>query len=556
MGQEELMKSNNYTLDYYNTKAKDFVSKTVDVAFTEIQDIFLEHVPAGGKILDFGCGSGRDTKYFLSKGYDVDAMDGSEELCRIAGEYVGIPVRQMLFEELDEVEEYDGIWACASILHVEKKQLPDIIKKIAVAVKKGGVVYISFKYGDFEGVRNGRFFTYLTEESFGEILKEIPELTIDKVWTSADVRAERTEEKWLNIVLRKQAKDLQRISEDRTEESYDEKMDVYYGGGYYGRSGFGRAGKEIRTDSRFVWGNEIWYVPAVYSCAKGLVIDFCVEIESQNFVKFMDKWWNPQMDEEMLSLKKREQMEKENPLSIEFTPHIILNDRELVTESGSSIAWIPENCLPEEMRNPQEAEQLIGYYKLDKTKVWSFHRWSFSWGKKNPTIKTLVLKQERCPVSFPGIRFLNPKAGDEITFLHPLSGKEYKLIVKNCEQNIINFDRKVLEDFEYPTHTVEMEYILSPELPQDKFFVTDCRQNDPPKQIQKDRQKNKYAASSIEIIGGADGPTAIFMAHQGKAKQSRIACSALTFVPQNEVEWKITFREKTMEDTNVCLINV
>lgn len=199
------MKKVDDTLNYYNSKAKDFVSGTVDVIFTEIQDIFLKYIPLGGKILDFGCGSGRDTKYFISKGYDVDATDGSEELCKIASEYTGIQVKQMLFEGLDEVEEYDGIWACASILHVEKKQLPEIIKKIAIATKKGGIVYTSFKYGEFEGIRNGRFFTYLTEESFEELLRKVPELAIEKLWISADVRAERGEERWLNIVLRKLA---------------------------------------------------------------------------------------------------------------------------------------------------------------------------------------------------------------------------------------------------------------------------------------------------------------------------------------------------------------
>lgn len=88
------MGSDKNTLDYYNSKAKEFVSGTVDVAFTEIQDLFIEYIPAGGKILDFGCGSGRDTKYFISKGYDVYATDGSEELCKIASEYTGIQVKQ------------------------------------------------------------------------------------------------------------------------------------------------------------------------------------------------------------------------------------------------------------------------------------------------------------------------------------------------------------------------------------------------------------------------------------------------------------------------------
>lgn len=201
---ERREKGMNDTLHYYNSKAKEFVSETVDVNFIETQDVFLSMISTGGKILDFGCGSGRDTKYFLSKGYEVDAIDGSEELCKIASEYTGIQVKQMLFEDLDVVEEYDGIWACASILHVKKNQLPDIIKKIANATKNDGIVYVSFKYGDFEGVKNGRFFTYLTEESFGEILDEIPELIIEKSWISADVRAERREEQWMNMLLRKQ----------------------------------------------------------------------------------------------------------------------------------------------------------------------------------------------------------------------------------------------------------------------------------------------------------------------------------------------------------------
>lgn len=191
------------TLDYYNNKATEFISGTVEVQFTEMQDSFLAYVPAGGKILDFGCGSGRDTKYFLSRGYVVEATDGSEELCKIASEYTGIPVKKMLFHELNSVEEYDGIWACASILHVAKQELSVIIQKMANAVKRSGVVYMSFKYGDFEGVKNGRYFTYLTEDAFEKLVEKIPELTIEKLWITTDVRTGRDEERWLNVILRR-----------------------------------------------------------------------------------------------------------------------------------------------------------------------------------------------------------------------------------------------------------------------------------------------------------------------------------------------------------------
>lgn len=195
------------TLNYYNKNAREFANGTVNVNFTEIQDLFLEYVPEGGKILDFGCGSGRDTKYFLNKGYNVDAIDGSEELCKIAGNYTGISVKKMKFEELDCIGVYYGIWACASILHVANKELPSILRKMTDAVKTGGVIYTSFKYGEFEGYRNGRYFTYHTKESFRKIIEDIPELAIDRLWVSDDVRAERGEEQWLNLILRKQATD-------------------------------------------------------------------------------------------------------------------------------------------------------------------------------------------------------------------------------------------------------------------------------------------------------------------------------------------------------------
>lgn len=191
------------TIDYYNKNVQSFIDGTVSVDFTQIQNIFLELLPKNACILDFGCGSGRDTKYFVDCGYQVDAIDGSEKLCKAASEYTGIHVKQMLFQELDEVEKYDGIWACASILHVKKKELPEIICKISLATKKNGIIYISFKYGNFEGERNGRYFTDMTEISMKEMLDDFPELKVEKQWTTGDVRDGRGDERWLNIILRK-----------------------------------------------------------------------------------------------------------------------------------------------------------------------------------------------------------------------------------------------------------------------------------------------------------------------------------------------------------------
>ncbi|MBE5878095.1 MAG: class I SAM-dependent methyltransferase [Lachnospiraceae bacterium] len=191
------------TIEYYNKNAEQFVQGTLSVDFTATQECFLSKLSVGTCILDFGCGSGRDTKYFLDKGYQVEATDGSAELCKLASEYTGICVKQMLFEELNECEKYDGIWACSSILHLDKRALKDVLKKMVAALKANGVVYTSFKYGDFEGERNGRYFVDFTQETFGEFIREVPELQIEEYWITGDVRPGRGEEKWLNLILRK-----------------------------------------------------------------------------------------------------------------------------------------------------------------------------------------------------------------------------------------------------------------------------------------------------------------------------------------------------------------
>lgn len=191
------------TIAYYDQNAKIFIDDTVDVDFTKIQNMFLESLPSNAYILDLGCGSGRDTKYFLKRGYRVDAIDGSKELCKAASKYTGIDVKNMLFQELDEIEKYDGIWACASLLHVKREELTDIFEKIYMATKANGIIYVSFKYGDFEGERNGRYFTDMTEQRMAELSENIPALKVEKQWLTGDVRADRADERWLNLILRK-----------------------------------------------------------------------------------------------------------------------------------------------------------------------------------------------------------------------------------------------------------------------------------------------------------------------------------------------------------------
>ena len=168
-----------------------------------MQNKFLNKLDVGSAILDFGCGSGRDTKYFLEHGYNVEAIDGSVELCKLAGEYTGLEVKHMYFQDLQEVEKYDAIGACSSILHLPYAELVEVLQKMVTALKDKGLIYTSFKYGTFEGERNGRYFIDMTEEGLEKLLQDVGGLTVEETWITSDVRPGRGEEKWLNLFLRR-----------------------------------------------------------------------------------------------------------------------------------------------------------------------------------------------------------------------------------------------------------------------------------------------------------------------------------------------------------------
>ena len=191
------------TVQYYEDNAETFVSGTLNADMRKVRQRFLKQLPSDALILDLGCGSGRDTKAFLESGYKVEAVDGSSELCRRASEFTGISVRQMFFQELDISNRYDGVWACASILHLSKEELSEVLKKIAVAMHIGGILYTSFKYGTYEGLRNGRYFTDFTEDTLTAFWSEIEGLHIIDTWITGDVRPGREEERWINLLARR-----------------------------------------------------------------------------------------------------------------------------------------------------------------------------------------------------------------------------------------------------------------------------------------------------------------------------------------------------------------
>ena len=190
------------TVRYYNDNAVDFVNQTQQVDFAEIQQCFLQYIPDGGHILDFGCGSGRDSHYFRSRGFRVTALDGAENVASLAEDFIRQKVVRQSFTDFAEIDVYDGVWACASLLHLPWQTLKQVVRNLAAGLHNEGIFYASFKYGDFSGMRHGRFFTDLTEERWHLLTEGINWDTLD-LWVTGDVREGRSNEQWLNILCKK-----------------------------------------------------------------------------------------------------------------------------------------------------------------------------------------------------------------------------------------------------------------------------------------------------------------------------------------------------------------
>lgn len=190
------------TLAFYEENAQAFIADTVDSSMGEILARFLAEIPAGGRVLDWGCGSGRDSLAMVKAGYRVDAVDASPAMCAAAHALTGLDVACASFGELVAREAYDGIWASASLLHVARRDMPLVFSVAACALKPGGVLYCSFKLGDFEGMRAGRRYTDMTEPLLRDALRTCPALALERIWESGDVRPGRDTERWLNCLCR------------------------------------------------------------------------------------------------------------------------------------------------------------------------------------------------------------------------------------------------------------------------------------------------------------------------------------------------------------------
>jgi 2-polyprenyl-3-methyl-5-hydroxy-6-metoxy-1,4-benzoquinol methylase len=191
------------TISYYDSNAEKFFRDTVNVDMEPLHKPFLALIPLGGSILDAGCGSGRDALRFLQSGFHVEAFDASAEMCALASKLTGLNVAHQRFDQIQYASQFDGIWACASVLHVARDETLPVIERLATALRPGGVIFLSFKNRDEVWSAGGREFTGYTSESFRQLLHGQESLSEIHMWTTDDVRPDRNET-WLNALLRRE----------------------------------------------------------------------------------------------------------------------------------------------------------------------------------------------------------------------------------------------------------------------------------------------------------------------------------------------------------------
>jgi len=193
-----------HTIRYYDEHAEAFVSDTQELSLGQILREFLELLPDGGRVLDWGCGSGRDTLFMSCLGYRVTATDASEAMCQTTRELLGhdADIRCESFLELSESDAYDGIWACSSLLHVKPDEIGEAFDRAWDALRCGGVLYCSFKRGNGLGYRHGRWFTDMEPDGLREALGGTS-FEVVRIWVTNDVRRGREGEQWVNALVRK-----------------------------------------------------------------------------------------------------------------------------------------------------------------------------------------------------------------------------------------------------------------------------------------------------------------------------------------------------------------
>ncbi len=193
--------SNN--IKYYNKNFDKYIKESINADMSLLYNEFEKYLKKNASILDLGCGSGRDSLYFSNKGFNVTSLDGSIKMIDYLKSKLKNEIVFSVFEEYKTEKKFDGIWACASLLHVKKENMKDIILKYIDLLSINGIFFMSFKLRNKDFEKDGRVFTCFSEDSFKILLSEFLNIEIIKIIVTNDVRRNRENEKWISVIIKR-----------------------------------------------------------------------------------------------------------------------------------------------------------------------------------------------------------------------------------------------------------------------------------------------------------------------------------------------------------------
>lgn len=189
------------SIAYYDENYKNYIEKTSQLNMAKHYERFELYLPANAHILDLGCGSGRDSKHFYEKGYLTTSVDGSIEMVKFCKTILTTPVIHSTFEDFDTKEKFDGIWASASLLHVSRDKLMEIVQKYISYLKTDGIFYISFKCYENDFEFNNRYFTCFTMDGLKEFVEKLDDVSLLLIKETESIQENNM--KWLSLILKK-----------------------------------------------------------------------------------------------------------------------------------------------------------------------------------------------------------------------------------------------------------------------------------------------------------------------------------------------------------------
>jgi len=195
---------NDNTLLFYEQTGDRYFADTCNIDISEIYLRFVKYLPQGARILDAGSGSGRDTTWFLQNGYTVDSFDGSRRMAKISTRHTGQVTNVLTFSEYLPKSLYNGIWACASLLHLPIEEIKETIKKFEGSLFDNGIIYASFKHGDSERTDlKGRYFTDINENRIDELILNTNLKVVDKWISLTKYKVSKSKCHWQNMILQR-----------------------------------------------------------------------------------------------------------------------------------------------------------------------------------------------------------------------------------------------------------------------------------------------------------------------------------------------------------------